>query len=99
MSAIISEEDEDEDMFYTVGLLHSARNIEDGKIIDDQNKKILKLCDEIGIKIKQYLPQYYKTKEEWMKHFGAKWSVFEERKAKYDPKMILSPGQRVFNYS
>ncbi|GJZ19166.1 cytokinin dehydrogenase 3-like protein [Tanacetum coccineum] len=44
----------------------------------------------------QYLPRYYKTKEEWMKHFGAKCSQFEEKKAKYDPKMILSPGQRIF---
>ena len=97
MSAVIS--DEDADVFYTVGLLHSARNVEDAKIIDDQNKKILKLCDEFGINIKQYLPRYYKTKEEWMKYFGSRWSHFEEKKVKYDPKMILSPGQRIFNYS
>ncbi|KAL7590881.1 hypothetical protein Lser_V15G32842 [Lactuca serriola] len=94
MSATIP--DEDEDVFYTIGLLHSARNTEDGKIIDDQNKKILNVCAEIGIEIKQYLPRYYTTKEEWIKHFGAKWSLFEERKAKYDPKMLLSPGQRIF---
>ncbi|PWA81255.1 cytokinin oxidase 3 [Artemisia annua] len=98
MSAVISD-DEAADVFYTVGLLHSARNVEDAKIIDDQNKRILKLCDEFGINIKQYLPRYYKTKEEWMKHFGAKWSHFEEKKAKYDPKKILSPGQRIFNSS
>ncbi|KAI3709666.1 hypothetical protein L2E82_39432 [Cichorium intybus] len=94
MSATIP--DEDEDVFYTIGLLHSARNTEDGKIIEHQNKRILKVCDEIGIKIKQYLPRHYTTKEEWMKHFGAKWSFFEETKTKYDPKMILSPGQRIF---
>ncbi|GJX34502.1 cytokinin dehydrogenase 3-like protein [Tanacetum coccineum] len=97
MSAVVS--DEDADVFYTVGLLHSARNVEDAKTIDDQNKRILKLCDEFGINVKQYLPRYYKTKEEWVKHFGAKWSHFEEKKAKYDPKMILSPGQRIFNSS
>ncbi|KAJ0799666.1 putative cytokinin dehydrogenase [Helianthus annuus] len=96
MSSVISEEDED--VFYTVGLLHAARNVEDLKMIENQNKKILELCDEIGIKIKQYLPRYNETKEEWMKHFGAKWSLFEERKAKYDPKMILSPGQKIFNF-
>ncbi|GKD59540.1 cytokinin dehydrogenase 3-like protein [Tanacetum coccineum] len=96
-SAVIPHEDAD--VFYTVGLLHSAKNVEDAKILDDQNKRILKLCDELGINIKQYLPRYYKTKEEWMKHFGAKWSHFEEKKAKYDPKMILSPGQRIFNSS
>ncbi|XP_076943256.1 cytokinin dehydrogenase 3-like [Bidens hawaiensis] len=95
MSAVIPDED-DEDIFYTVGLLHSARNVEDSKILDDQNKKILLLCDEIGIKIKQYLPQYYKTKEEWIKHFGIKWNEFEEKKAKYDPERILSPGQNIF---
>ncbi|KAI3754183.1 hypothetical protein L1987_53961 [Smallanthus sonchifolius] len=97
MSAVISEEDED--VFYTVGLLPAATNAENWKIIENQNNKILKLCDEIGIKIKQYLPRYYETKEEWMKHFGAKWSVFEERKAKYDPKMILAPGQKIFNFN
>ncbi|KAJ0772323.1 putative cytokinin dehydrogenase [Helianthus annuus] len=96
MSSVISEEDGD--VFYTVGLLHAARNVEDLKMIENQNKKILELCDEIGIKIKQYLPRYNDTKEEWMKHFGAKWSLFEERKTKYDPKMILSPGQKIFNF-
>lgn len=95
MSGVISEGDED--IFYTVGLLHAATNAEDLNIIEDQNKRILKLCDENGIKIKQYLPRYYETKEEWMKHFGAKWSLFQDRKLKYDPKMILSPGQNLFN--
>ncbi|XP_024960665.1 cytokinin dehydrogenase 3 [Cynara cardunculus var. scolymus] len=97
MSAVIP--DDNEDVFYSVGLLHSAGKIDNCKIIDDQNKEILEVCDEMGIKIKQYLPRYYKTKEEWMKQFGGKWNVFEERKAKYDPKMILSPGQRIFNFN
>ncbi|KAL8265544.1 hypothetical protein R6Q59_023674 [Mikania micrantha] len=96
-SAIISEDHED--IFYTVGLLHATKSVEACNIIEDQNKKILKLCDEIGINIKQYFPRYYETKEEWMKHFGAKWSAFEERKAKYDPKLILSPGQKLFNFN
>ncbi|KAK9049957.1 hypothetical protein SSX86_031074 [Deinandra increscens subsp. villosa] len=39
MSAVISEEEGD--VFYTVGLLHAAKNVEDCKIIEDQNKKIL----------------------------------------------------------
>ncbi|XP_076957141.1 cytokinin dehydrogenase 3-like [Bidens hawaiensis] len=99
MSSVISDEDEGEDVFYTVGLLPSARNGEDLTTIENQNKRILKLCDEIGINIKQYLPRYYETKEEWMMHFGVQWGLFEERKAKYDPKMILSPGQKIFNFS
>ncbi|GKE44321.1 cytokinin dehydrogenase 3-like protein [Tanacetum coccineum] len=77
MSAVAS--DEDADVFYTVGLLHSARNVEDAKTIDDQNKRILKLCDEFRINVNQYLPRYYKTKDEWMKHFGTKWSQFKEK--------------------
>ena len=97
MSAIIP--DDNEDVFYSVGLLYSAGKIDNCEVIENQNKEILKLCEEMGIKIKQYLPRYYKTKEEWMKQFGGKWNVFEERKAKYDPKMILSPGQRIFNFN
>ncbi|KAL9224694.1 hypothetical protein vseg_000706 [Gypsophila vaccaria] len=93
MSAITPEED----VFYTVGLLHSS-GFDDWQELEDKNKELLKYCEENGIKIKQYLP-HYNTLEEWKSHFGAKkWRVFKERKALFDPKKILSPGQKVFNY-
>ncbi|KAF5745681.1 putative gulonolactone oxidase [Tripterygium wilfordii] len=85
----------DEDVFYTVGFLHSS-GIDSWEEFDEQNKEILKFCDNAGIDVKQYLP-YYTTKEDWINHFGPKWATFQDRKAKFDPKMLLSPGQRIFN--
>ncbi|KAF6157121.1 hypothetical protein GIB67_041582 [Kingdonia uniflora] len=84
----------DEDVFYSIGLLRSS-DLHDWKYLEDQNKEILKFCKEAGIKIKQYL-HHYNTKSEWMTHFGSKWDLFQERKNKFDPKAILSPGQRIF---
>lgn len=92
MSAVIP----DEDIFYCVGFLHSG-TFDDWKALDDQNNEIIEFCDKNGIKIKQYLP-HYKTRQEWINHFGSKWNTFQERKARFDPKMILSPGQRIFNF-
>nr|GLL20673.1 cytokinin dehydrogenase 3 [Ipomoea trifida] len=91
MSAVIPEEE----TFYCVGLLHSSGVNEWGEL-DSQNEEILKYCDEAGIKIKQYLP-HYKTEEDWENHFGKKWKTFQQRKALFDPKLILSPGQRIFS--
>ncbi|RVW19902.1 Cytokinin dehydrogenase 3, partial [Vitis vinifera] len=85
----------DEDIFYTVGLLHSS-GADDWEPLENQNKEILKFCDKAGIKIKRYLSRYT-TKKDWMNHFGPKWRTFEDRKAQFDPKMILSPGQQIFN--
>lgn len=90
-SAVIPE---DEEVFYTLGLLHTTKRSE-SDVFDDLNNEILEFCDKNGIKIKQYLP-YYESKEDWMKHYGSKWNTFQERKAKFDPRMILSPGQRIF---
>ncbi|CAK9167060.1 unnamed protein product [Ilex paraguariensis] len=91
MSAVIP----DEDTFYCVGFLRST-GFNDWEVLDDQNKEILQVCEKSGIKMKQYLP-HYKTKEGWMNHFGSKWNTFQDRKSQFDPKMILSPGQGIFN--
>ncbi|KAF2302705.1 hypothetical protein GH714_001290 [Hevea brasiliensis] len=85
----------DEEVFYTVGFLHSS-GFDDWQKYDDQNKELLKFCEKAGIKVKQYFP-HDKSKEEWINHFGSKWRTFRERKALFDPKMMLSPGQRIFN--
>ncbi|KAM3215980.1 hypothetical protein P3L10_025420 [Capsicum annuum] len=92
MSAVIPEED----TFYCVGFLHSSSGHDECKILDNQNEEILKYCDNVVLNIKQYLP-HYKTKEDWIKHFGKKWNIFQQRKNQFDPKKILSPGQRIFN--
>ena len=91
-SAVIPDE---EDIFYTVGFLHSS-TFNDWHIYDNQNKEILKFCENSGIEIKQYLPECT-TQERWKSHFGPKWRTFRERKSQFDPKMMLSPGQRIFN--
>ncbi|KAF5743058.1 cytokinin dehydrogenase 3 [Tripterygium wilfordii] len=85
----------DEEIFYTVGFLHTS-GVGDWQAFDDLNKEILEFCDGAGIKVKQYLPNHA-TKQEWIDHFGPKWGVFQERKTSFDPRMILSPGQRIFN--
>ncbi|CAL5398632.1 unnamed protein product [Camellia sinensis] len=92
MSAVIPEED----TFYSIGLLLSSVDNGNWEVLEDQNKQILDFCDKAGIKAKQYLP-HYRTKEDWMNHFGSKWDTFQQRKALFDPKFILSPGQRIFN--
>ncbi|KAF7851105.1 hypothetical protein BT93_L4542 [Corymbia citriodora subsp. variegata] len=93
MSAVIP----DEDVFYTVGFLHSS-GFEDWQEFDLQNKEVLLFCEDNGIKVKQYLP-HYSTEREWMQHFGPKWRTFQESKAQFDPKILLSPGQRIFNHN
>ncbi|KAL1335503.1 hypothetical protein HN51_064373 [Arachis hypogaea] len=86
----------DEDVFYTVGFLHST-GFDKWNEFDAENKEILKFCSDNGIKVKQYLAQH-STQEEWKNHFGDnKWKVFVERKNQFDPRMILSPGQKIFN--
>ncbi|XP_043722270.1 cytokinin dehydrogenase 3-like [Telopea speciosissima] len=90
----------DEDIFYSVGLLRSSSlsgSEVHGLELVNQNRKIMEFCEEVGIKVKQYLPNY-RTREEWMNHFGPKWDLFKERKNKFDPLAILSPGQRIFNF-
>ncbi|RVW71131.1 Cytokinin dehydrogenase 3 [Vitis vinifera] len=58
----------DEDIFYTVGLLHSS-GADDWEPLENQNKEILKFCDKAGIKIKRYLSRYT-TKKDWMNHLA-----------------------------
>ncbi|XP_010533263.1 PREDICTED: cytokinin dehydrogenase 5 [Tarenaya hassleriana] len=94
-SAVIPEEE----VFYLVALLRSA--LSDGdetqrlEYLEDQNRRILRFCEESGIEAKQYLPHYV-TQEQWMRHFGDKWERFSHLKAEYDPRHILATGQKVF---
>jgi cytokinin dehydrogenase len=92
----------DEDVFYLVALLRSAldngEETQSLEYLTNQNHKILRFCDDAGIKVKQYLP-HYTTQEEWMDHFGDKWDQFFRRKMEFDPRHILATGQRIFNPS
>ncbi|XP_047333652.1 cytokinin dehydrogenase 3-like [Impatiens glandulifera] len=85
----------DGEIFYFVGLLHAVVD-GDWKSRDILNKEVLGLCKKLGIEVKEYLWNQ-KTKDEWIRHFGPKWRIFAQRKALFDPKKILSPGQNIFN--
>ncbi|KAK6120414.1 hypothetical protein DH2020_045894 [Rehmannia glutinosa] len=93
MSAVIPEDDED--IFYMLALLHSCPPNQ-YHILDELNNEIVRLCKKAGIKTKQYLASY-ESQQEWIKNYGSKWRVIQEMKEKFDPKKILSPGQRIFN--
>lgn len=89
----------DEEVFYLVALLRSALdNGEETQTLEylsDQNRQILRFCDDARIDIKQYLP-HYNTQKQWMDHFGDKWPMIYQRKMEFDPKHILATGQRIF---
>lgn len=89
----------DEDVFYLVALLRSPSTVAGEPTTHDlmeQNETILRFCKQAGIEEKQYLPSL-SEKREWQRHFGSqKWAVFVERKARYDPAGLLSPGQNMF---
>ncbi|KAF1892565.1 hypothetical protein Lal_00011032 [Lupinus albus] len=91
MSAVIP----DEDVFYTVGLLHSTE-IDKVGVVKAQNQQILQFFKNAGIQIREYLAPH-KTHEEWVQHFGSKWDLIQKRKDEFDPKKLLSPGQGIFN--
>ncbi|RRT42675.1 hypothetical protein B296_00053792 [Ensete ventricosum] len=86
----------DEEVFYAIGLLRSG--MDGWKNLEEQNEETLRFCDDARISYKQYLP-HYTSLADWRKHFGAKWDVFVERKMRYDPRALLSPGQRIFTSS
>ncbi|KAE8658172.1 Cytokinin dehydrogenase 2 [Hibiscus syriacus] len=85
----------DEEIFYTVGFL-LASGFDNWQTYDDQNMAVLQFCQNAGIEVKQYLPDYT-TKDDWSRHFGPKWNAFQQKKQQFDPKFLLSPGQSIFN--
>ncbi|CAL4970570.1 unnamed protein product [Urochloa decumbens] len=84
-----------DDVFYNVALLWSALSANDVEQLHRDNKAVIAFCEKAGIGYKQYLP-HHTSQDGWLQHFGVKWSKIIELKAKYDPKAILSPGQRMF---
>ncbi|XP_073105816.1 cytokinin dehydrogenase 6 [Elaeis guineensis] len=84
----------EEEVFYKIGLLLSTTPDDLDRVLK-QIDEMLGFCDQNGIGMKQYMPHYEKM-EDWMKHFGSKWEWFVEMKKKYDPKVILAPGQKIF---
>ncbi|KAJ3709136.1 hypothetical protein LUZ61_012841 [Rhynchospora tenuis] len=83
-----------EEIFYAVSLLWSAI-ANDSIILTDLNNQVVNICENYNLGCKKYLPRYT-NQEDWQKQFGEKWSEFVSRKKKYDPKALLSPGQKIF---
>ncbi|XP_062087048.1 cytokinin dehydrogenase 4-like isoform X2 [Humulus lupulus] len=83
-----------EEVFYTIGLLHSSK-VDEWEAFDNVNKQILEFCRVARIPIKQYLP-HYETQPDWINHFGSKWPNFQRSKLTFDPNKILAPGQKIF---
>lgn len=83
-----------EEVFYAAAILFSS-GLKDWESFDGHNRDILKFCGENGIEVKQYLP-HFDTQQDWINHFGRKWHLFRQRKNLFDPKKLLSPGQKIF---
>ncbi|CAL0323675.1 unnamed protein product [Lupinus luteus] len=89
----------DSNIFYIVALLRFIPPPPKGpssELLVAQNHAIIQLCYNKGFDFKLYLP-HYQSQENWMRHYGDKWSRFVERKANFDPLAILAPGQRFFS--
>ncbi|RZC05497.1 cytokinin dehydrogenase 5-like isoform X2 [Glycine soja] len=93
-SSVVTPE---EDVFYLVAFLRSALDTETLEYLTNQNRQILRFCHDSEIKVKQYLP-HYTTQQEWMDHFGDKWTQFNARKMQFDPRRILGTGQQIFQF-
>lgn len=89
----------DGEIFYLVALLRFCRPYPGGgPPVDElvaQNNAIIDACRSNGYDYKIYFPSYH-AQSDWSRHFGAKWSRFVDRKARYDPLAILAPGQNIF---
>lgn len=86
------------EIFYLVALLRFTPSYPKGPPVDElvsQNREIIQSCINNGIDFKLYLANH-KSQEEWKQHFGDKWTRFVDMKNRFDPKAILSPGQRIF---
>ncbi|XP_027330141.1 cytokinin dehydrogenase 7-like [Abrus precatorius] len=91
----------DSNIFYIIALLRFIPPPPKGPptellVAQNQNHAIIQLCYNRGFDFKLYLP-HYQSQENWMRHYGDKWSTFVQRKANFDPLAILAPGHKIFS--
>ncbi|KAF3333439.1 cytokinin dehydrogenase 6-like protein [Carex littledalei] len=84
----------DEEIFYVVSLLWTALE-NNAQTLTDANDQVVRICEEYSLGCKEYLP-HFTNQQDWERQFGNKWGKFVSRKKKYDPKVLLSPGQQIF---
>ncbi|XP_020578103.1 LOW QUALITY PROTEIN: cytokinin dehydrogenase 11-like [Phalaenopsis equestris] len=87
-------------IFYLVALLRFGLPPPAGPSAEEmmaENQAVVDWCRSAGYDYKLYLP-HYRDQSQWAVHFGEKgWRRFVDRKDRYDPDAILSPGQLIFS--
>ncbi|KAL2317946.1 hypothetical protein Fmac_031822 [Flemingia macrophylla] len=89
----------DSNIFYIIALLRFIPPPPKGpptEVLVEQNHEIIQLCLNRGFDFKLYLP-HYQSRENWMRHYGDKWTRFVDTKTTFDPFAILAPGQKIFS--
>ncbi|XP_043707726.1 cytokinin dehydrogenase 7-like isoform X3 [Telopea speciosissima] len=97
-TSVVLPEGREEEIFYLIGLLRFNHRGRGDGVEEEvaQNEEIVRSCREKGLDFKQYLP-HYTIQDEWKRHFGKQWPRFVERKARFDPLALLSPGHSIFS--
>ncbi|XP_072963251.1 cytokinin dehydrogenase 3-like isoform X1 [Typha angustifolia] len=88
-----------EQVIYVIGMLRSANPKScSGGCLDEilhRNTWLAKTAGEHA-GAKQYLA-HHPSPSQWTDHFGRHWHRFADRKSRFDPRCILSPGQGIFS--
>ncbi|CAL4917218.1 unnamed protein product [Urochloa decumbens] len=98
-SAVLPDSGSTDRVMYVVGILRSA-NPEGGcshHCLQELLRRHRHIADAAGAHLgaKQYLA-HHPTPSGWHQHFGRQWERFAERKTRFDPLLILGPGQGIF---
>ncbi|WOL06001.1 cytokinin dehydrogenase 3-like [Canna indica] len=92
--------EEDEQVFYIVGVLQSTNPAScSAQCLDGilrRNRRIVEAASTEKIGAKQYLP-HHPSLMHWHNHFGRHWNRFVAHKNLFDPLGILAPGQGIFS--
>jgi cytokinin dehydrogenase len=98
-SVVLPDSGSTDQVMYAVGILRSA-NPDDGCSHHCLQELLLRHrrlagAAASGLGAKQYLA-HHPTPAGWRRHFGRRWERFADRKARFDPRCILGPGQGIF---
>lgn len=88
----------DEEICYLVGILWTAPP-DDRSAIEAQvaaNRALFEQARELG-GVHYPIGSIPFSPADWRQHFGADWQRFRGQKARYDPRQVLTPGQRIFH--
>ncbi|XP_020093512.1 cytokinin dehydrogenase 3-like [Ananas comosus] len=92
-SVVLPEAPRADRVMYVVGVLRSASPGSVHEIVRG-HRRIAEAAGEL-VGAKQYLA-HQPSPAKWRGHFGRRWDRFADRKSRFDPNCILSPGQGIF---